>query len=380
MNYRLFILFFLLSTGFYDIGYAQDTLMVSGQLSAYTLLNSQNELPWWSGARYLPQINYERRMPKARLIDFEASANLFGQTGIKPFTSGDHSGNIKPYRAWARYSTPQFELRAGLQKINFGSASLLRPLMWFDQIDPRDPLKLTDGVWGVLARYYFLNNANIWLWGLYGNNNLKGWEAFSTRNDIPEFGGRIQLPVSKGEAALSYHHRTVGAGSLSDSSAVFSKLAENRLGVDMRFDMEVGWWVEASWSAYQKNIGVYSNQETINAGLDYTFDFGNGLGVTYEQFLIAYDENPFAFSNTITFSLLSMSYPVGIFDNVSAIVYYDCTNNQVYNFLNWQRQSNQFTFHLIGYINPKQYNIPTQDTKNILYAGSGIQLMVALNH
>ena len=68
-----------------------------------------------------------------------------------------------------RYSSDQFELRLGLQKINFGSASMLRPLMWFDQMDPRDPLHLTDGVWGLLARYYFLNNANIWLWGLYGN-------------------------------------------------------------------------------------------------------------------------------------------------------------------------------------------------------------------
>jgi len=55
---------------------------------------------------------------------------------------------------WIRLSTKQFELRAGLQKINFGSATLLRPLMWFDKIDPRDPLQLTDGVYALLARYY----------------------------------------------------------------------------------------------------------------------------------------------------------------------------------------------------------------------------------
>ena len=84
---------------------------------------------------------------------------------------------------------------------------MLRPLMWFDKIDPRDPLQLTDGVWGLLARYYFLNNANIWLWGLYGNEKPKTWEIGKTNQHYPEFGGRFQSPVPKGEAAVSYHFR-----------------------------------------------------------------------------------------------------------------------------------------------------------------------------
>jgi len=113
-------------------------------------------------------------------------------------------GHDKPYRFWARYSAKQVELRIGLQKINFGSASMLRPLMWFDQVDPRDPLMLTDGVWGILGRYYFLNNANIWLWGLYGNDNRKGWEIFNSQKTIPEFGGRLQIPVPKGESGFSF--------------------------------------------------------------------------------------------------------------------------------------------------------------------------------
>jgi hypothetical protein len=75
---------------------------------------------------------------------------------MKDFNSFSSNGDIKPYRLWARYSTSQLEIRAGLQKINFGSANILRPLMWFDQMDPRDPLQLTDGVWGILGRYYTL--------------------------------------------------------------------------------------------------------------------------------------------------------------------------------------------------------------------------------
>merc|ERR1712127_1137306 len=105
-------------------------------------------------------------------------------------------------------NTNQFELRVGLQKIDFGSASLLRPIQWFNQIDPRDPLQLTNGVYGVLGRYYFLNNANIWLWTLYGNEKTRGFDALETNKKVPEFGGRIQYPTKKGEIALSYHHRS----------------------------------------------------------------------------------------------------------------------------------------------------------------------------
>jgi hypothetical protein len=35
---------------------------------------------------------------------------------------------------------------------------------------------------------------------------------------------------------------------------------------------------------------------------------------------------------------------------------------------------------MMGYINPKEYNIPTQDAGEILYAGSGIQLMMVFNY
>jgi hypothetical protein len=359
---------------------AQDSLTFKGQFSAYTHLNAKNKLPFWSGGRYIPQVNYEYNLQDMKMLDFEVSANMYGNAGLKPFDSSSFNGNIKPYRLWARYTTNQFELRAGLQKINFGSASILRPLMWFDKIDPRDPLKLTDGVWGILTRYYFMNNANLWLWGLHGNENLKGWESFNSLKNVPEFGGRFQLPVPRGEAGFSYHHRMINGSILSGSLSTLGKIAENRFGFDAKFDMVIGWWVEASWSNFNKNIGTFSNQEIINLGLDYTFGIGNGLTIIYEQLIASSDREAFKFDNSISFSLLSFSYPIGMFDNLSAIIYYDWTNSKAYNFLNWQKQFNKFTFHLMGYINPKVYNIPTQGTDEILYAGSGIQLMLVFNH
>lgn len=128
--------------------------------------------------------------------------------------SASYEGEVKPYRGWIRLSTEKFELRLELQKISFGSAMLFRPLMWIDRIDPRDPLQLTDGVYAVLARYNFLSNANIWLWGLYGNNDTKGWELSPTEKKTLEYGGRAQSPLWTGEFGVTYHHRRADLSAL----------------------------------------------------------------------------------------------------------------------------------------------------------------------
>ncbi len=357
-----------------------DSLLFRGQLSAWAHYNPSNEMPLWLGGRYIPELDYTVYLPENRLIDFELSTNIYGNAAIRLSDSAYSNGKIKPYRAWVRYSTEQLEIRAGLQKINFGSASILRPLMWFDQIDPRDPLQLTDGVWGILGRYYFLNNANIWLWGLYGNKNLKGWETMKTNTKNPEFGGRFQLPVPRGETGLSYHYRMVDSRDIDSLIPAFAKIPENRIGIDMRFDLIIGCWAEASWSRKSKNMGIFTNQEFINLGADYTFGIGNGLYTVFEQLIVSSDEKALVFENTISFSLLSVSYPIGLFDNLSAIVYYDWTNKKAYNFLNWQKQFDNLTLYVMGYWNPKDYNIPSQSTEQTLFAGKGVQLMLVYNH
>ena len=356
---------------------AQDSTTLKGQASAWILYNGSNSMPFWLGGRYIPQLNSLFQLKNDHKIDFEASANINGSSGFKPFDFREVSGQIKPYRLWVRYSSRQFELRAGLQKLNFGSASLLRPLMWFDQVDPRDPLKLTDGVWGILGRYYFLNNANIWIWCLYGNNKPRGWELLGTDNSYPEAGGRIQLSVPKGEIALTYNYRVADARNLFPQ---YGEVSENRIGFDMKLDMVAGVWFEGSWVKKNRDLGMLTNQEIINAGTDYTFNAGNGLYVIFEQLIASNDEKPFTFQNSSTFSLLSLSYPVGLVDNISGIVYYDWTNKTSYNFLNWQKQFNNITLYLIGFWNPEKFNIPSQGTGPNLFGGKGIQIMIVLNH
>jgi hypothetical protein len=359
---------------------AQDSTVFKGQASVWMNYNGANDLPVYAGGRYIPQVNSTLRLRNDHKIDFEASANINGSIGFNPFDTLNASGKIKPYRIWARYSSRQFEVRAGLQKLNFGSASLLRPLMWFDQLDPRDPLKLTDGVWGILGRYYFLNNANIWLWGLYGNSKPRGWEPSGTNKNYPEEGGRIQLPVPKGEIAFTYHHRIADTRNLPGLMTGFVKVPEDKLGFDMKLDLLVGFWLEGSWTKKNKDLGIFTNQEIINAGIDYTFGLGNGLYVIYEQLVAANDQKPFLFQNSASFSLLSLSYPIGISDNISGIVYYDWKNKNSYNFINWQKQFKSLTLYLMGYWNPKNYNIPAQGEGQNLFAGRGVQIMLVYNH
>ncbi len=358
----------------------QDTLKFKGQLSTWAHFNPDNPYPLYLGGRYIPQLNYEIQLPNSKLIDFELSANLYGDAGIHFFDSAYVDGNITPYRAWGRYSTEQLEIRVGLQKIDFGTAVMMRALRWFDQVDPRDPLRLTEGVWAALGRYYFLNNMNIWLWGLYGNKNLKGLEVIKTNTSYPEFGGRFQSPVPRGEAAISYHHRIADSRDFNAMIPEFSKIQENRIGLDAKWDLIVGLWLEAAWVNKKEEIGIFKNQEAFTLGTDYTFNVGSGLFVTLEHMLIAFDEKAFEFSSTTNFTGLSINYPIGMFDNISAIFYYDWNNNEVYNFINWFRQFDRTTFYIMAYWNPKNNQMPTMGTAENLYGGMGLQVMFVFNH
>jgi hypothetical protein len=359
---------------------AQDTLLFQGQLSGWLNYNAETDLPVHAGLRYIPVLNYRLKQKMERLIDFETSVNINGTTGIHLFDTAFADGNIKPYRMWARYSSDQFEIRMGLQKINFGSATMLRPLMWFDQLDPRDPLQLTDGVWGLLARYYFLNNINIWIWGLYGNEGPKTWETGVTSSKFPELGGRFQTPVPKGEMAISYHFRKTVTGDSVNHMPVNREVSENRLGIDGKWDLGIGLWFEGSWIGKNRYTGMLSNQEMLAIGADYTFGVGNGLNAVVEHLIISYDKSAFEFSNAFLFTGSTLSYPFGISDQVSTIIFYDWKNRNLYNFINWKHQFNKYALYLMAYWNPEDYVMPQQNDSGELFAGKGIQIMLVLNH
>ena len=78
------------------------TFTTQGQLSAWGHFNPSNNPSLLFGGRYLPQFNYKINLKDNHLIDFEASANLYGDAAIDPFSSIQFEGKIKTYRAWIR--------------------------------------------------------------------------------------------------------------------------------------------------------------------------------------------------------------------------------------------------------------------------------------
>lgn len=362
--------------------YAQDSIFkLKGQVDAYSGLRFSNPAQWQTGARFIPSFSIGKQWKNNLKFDSEISINSYLDYHFTNWNKDGTDAGIKPYRLWVRFSNERFELRAGLQKINFGSASLLRPLMWFDRMDPRDPLQLTDGVYGLLGRYYFQNNANAWLWMLWGNDKTKGWEIVPSVRKIPEFGGRMQFPVPKGEAAISYHHRTADLSKIINPLNIrgAATFPEERLGIDGKWDLGVGLWGEYALIYSSLDSSYFRPWSTfLTIGLDYTFGLGNGLYMATELFRLNNANKIFEPGVSKTFSLLTINYPMGT-NKIAGLIYYNWTDRSWYRFINLQRQSDNWTFYLFLFWNPDKIAIYNTGEQNNLFAGKGIQLMAVFN-
>lgn len=350
-----------------------------GQLPMWATINPEDPFQIQAGVRYIPELSFDKSINKSYTFDGELSINTY-ISSLYANNSIQLNEKLKPYRIWLRFSTDNLEIRAGLQKINFGSAMILRPLMWFDQIDPRDPLQLTDGVYGILGRYYFMNNANIWLWGLIGNDNVKGFEFFPSAKDKPEFGGRVQVPFFSGEIATSYHHRQFDTrNTYMDTLTADYIFPENRIAFDLRIDHVIGFWTEAALIYQDLNISENYNK-TINIGLDYTFNIGNGLGLMAEFF--AYDyANEFKISDDASsFLVTSLNYPINIISKISLMAFYYPKEKALGSFVNFSLTYDKWSYYLITFFIPDKMQLPGITDGTNLYSGFGFQLMAVFNH
>ena len=334
------------------------------------------------GLRYIPEFSLAFNFSRSTTLDSEFSLHSWGTASFNDVDDIQTDGNIKPYRMRLRLSLAQFEARVGLQKISFGSSSLLRPLMWFDSLDPRDPLQLTDGVYGLLLRYYFVNNTNIWLWGLYGNEKTKGWEAFPTKKDSVEYGGRLQVPIFTGELAVTYHHRQADiteAAMLPFPGETYIA-PEDRYAVDGKWDIGVGFWVEGTLVHQKHSFFPAPWQRAFNIGLDYTFGVGNGLYAMMEHFNIARTKEAFGSGEATDFSAVLLRYPLGLLDDITGIVYYDWDNKEWYRFVSWQRTYDRWQFSVMAFWNPQAFQIYRTATGNNPFTGKGFQATIVFNY
>ncbi|MBU8891391.1 MAG: hypothetical protein KOO66_01330 [Bacteroidales bacterium] len=351
-----------------------------GQLINRLTINPEKPFESQLGLQYFPSLLFNKDFKDKYSFNMEFTLNTYTTL----YWTGDTTdiiAKIKPYRGWVSFSGNQFDIRAGLFKINFGSANILRPLMWFDKIDPRDPLQMTDGVHAVLGRYYFLNNANIWLWYLYGNDDTKGWETFPTDKEKSEIGGRIQLPFLTGEIAGTYHYRDgIFDGTFADTSSSRTGFSENRYAIDGKFDLELGLWFEAALIHQNLDFTDQRYQRLINVGADYTFALGNGLNVVTEYFTYQKTESVFEKGSGIGFGAMSLSYPLNIINNLQAIVYYDFTNNDFYRFINFSWTYDNWIFYMMAFWNPDNFQIYQNVGEANLFGGYGAQIMLVFNH
>lgn len=362
---------------------AQDVeVTFKNQVNTWGAVNFQDPLLSQVGGRYIPELSLGKPFKKDQLLDLEVSLNAYSAFDFQGSDHFNTSSKVSPYRAWLRYSGNKMEFRAGLQKIDFGSASLLRPLMWFDQIDPRDPLQLTDGVYALLGRYYFQNNTNLWLWGLLGNDKSKGWDILPSIANKPEFGGRIQLPVGSGEAALSYHHRTANYGGLNPDTLFTGEIPkqENKIGLDGKWDVGIGLWYEIVIKHNGLN-NEYLNtwEDYINVGVDYTFGIGNGINIIGEFFRINSSELLFEQGKRAHFVALSAGYPIGMVGNINYIMFVNMNEAEWYRFINFQLIYDYFTINFMGFWNPDTYNLYNLGAERALYAGKGLQVLAVWN-
>lgn len=375
------IVLLLLATGYLTAQGDSAKVTFSGQLTGWGIGQFQEPFGLQFGGRFVPTMLGNMNVtPKAKL-DFEASLQINGSLNFTGLQYDSVIGLLKPYRVWVRYSRGPWEVRLGLQKINFGSAKMFRPLMWFDAMDVRDPLRLTDGVYGALGRYYFLNNANVWLWTLIGNKNPKGYERWGSDTWKPEYGGRFQTPAGPGEMALSTHFRKVNVNTVLPLVPEKTLLDESRIGLDGKWDVGIGLWFESSVSVTEANpYGISRVQDTWNLGADYTLPWGNGLGVTLEYF--RFHAGPRFMTGGMGANLLGsmFSYPLSMLDNISAMVFYIPGPNMFLNYANWSRTYDNWSLYAIAYWNPDNFQLPTaQSQGRNLFAGKGIQLMVNYN-
>jgi hypothetical protein len=351
----------------------------NGQLSLYSNFAPDNDLDFLLGGRYIPELRYTLPLDTSTSLDFLGSANIFGSTAFHPFDSANSTGNISAYRVWARLAGQRYEARLGLQKIDFGVATVLRPLQWFNQVDPRDPLGITNGVYGGLGRYYFLNNANIWFWVLYGNEKTKGFELLPTNQSIPEIGGRVQLPIPKGEIGLTYHYREADSEGIPELPS-YDKIPENRFGLDVKWDVTVGLWLEASHITKSENLGILTNQTLINVGSDYTFGIGSGLNFVMEHLLGSYDEKAFQFEEISNTTAITLAYPISFFDNVSIVSTYSWNTRTGSFFVNYEHQFKKFAGYVMAYYNPATQQGLIERDIQYSTTGPGIRLMIVYNH
>ncbi|MCH8837232.1 MAG: hypothetical protein IIA60_05435 [Candidatus Marinimicrobia bacterium] len=351
--------------------WAGQPLRLQGQLWA-TITGGDDPAPGFRPhaelVGYIPTLSLARELPRGRLIDLEWAYRAgWAATGLD--STGSTTTFGRHHRLWARYSSPALEARFGLQKIAFGPGRILRPLAWFDNIDPEDPTNQTDGVNALRLRFFPSANLALWSWVVISDQ----WQYYSP-------GVRLEAALPLGEVGLTwYDQRQSGFHSLGQMPVAPLWGHNRRLALDLRYDGLIGLWTESFLvlpRAAPQNPG---RQLFIMLGGDYTFGIGNGLYIMLEQlWLPAADDDP---SGGQQLAALLASWPLGSFDQLMVILYHDWDSSRTYSYFRWARVYDRTSFNIMVSRNPRRSDYGNQFLDpNLAGFGTSLNFMLVYNH
>ncbi len=345
-----------------------------GELSLSAAANGAAKSDIAMITRYLPALEYQSTLAESWDYDVEVRWQL--QWGGQVDTL-DNSGIITdPYRVALNLQSANSEYVIGLQKINFGPARLLRPLMWFDSINPTDPLALTSGVTGISAKFHYDFGWSSQAW-LFLPGDPIGWEGFPDQDGTFETGGRISMPNNMGQLGISTHWRIADASSISPDDP---DLYEGRIGVDGFWDVGIGLWVESVYKNQQLSDSPFMQQLQTTIGGDYTFWVGNGVLLITEHMLINIWDSPVIDDTNRLISTVMTSYSPTMFDQLSLMLFMDWETNTPLAYMSWGQTYDSFRFTLGAFYTDVDDPQDSNTGLSSNFSGKGIQLIVAYNH
>jgi len=347
-----------------------------GELSLATTAHGISGAEIQLVTRYQPAVEIQGILSESWDYDLEVRWQLSWNSPLDPLDYSASATSVEPYRVALNLQSSHSEYIIGLQKINFGQARILRPLMWFDALDPTDPLQLSSGVTGVSVTYNYEFGWSSQAWLLLPGEPI-GWEAFSDKSGIVETGGRLIIPSNRGQIGMSTHWRIADVSDLYPDDP---DLYEARIGLDGFWDVGVGLWVESAYKHQELSTRTFLDQIQATIGSDYTIWIGDGLHILVEHMLISSWHSPLIDDQTSQLSTAMFTYALTVFDQVSLLLFMNWENKTPLAYLSWGRTYDDFRFTLGAFYKKIDDSQNNRSAFNSNFSGKGIQLIVAYNH
>jgi hypothetical protein len=233
-------------------------------------------------------------------LDYEMSGNAIEVDGPSEQSGLRRETDVDFFRAWLRLEAGNFQIRGGRQKILFGAGNIFRPLGFFDTRDITGVVPQTRGTDSIRTTYFFDSTSFV-----------QTWLVPAKLEDRMIVGARLEGPLAGMDAGavIQYHPETDLTGLPSFASELFQS------GFHLKGEYEIGYWTEG-----RVDLQLGREEQALRldwtAGIDYTFNVGEGLHVLLEYFLSDRGRNFIVpeLGNTLTVQQLGVLFdqPIGI--------------------------------------------------------------------